>query len=158
MDMNDRQTGFTLIELIVAMVILAVLAAIAIPSYTNYVLQSHRAEAKQALLDLASFEERYFSANNAYTTNPQNLGYTQTSAPFPIGTGGYYVVQQMTATVATAPTSTTAGTPPTFSITANATGNQTKDTACNAFTVNSAGQQTAQNSSNADNSAYCWQN
>ena len=56
-----RDRGFTLVELIVAMVILATLTAIAIPSYSIYVLKSHRTEAKSALLDLASLEERYFS-------------------------------------------------------------------------------------------------
>jgi type IV pilus assembly protein PilE len=150
--------GFTLIELIVAMVIMATLAAIAIPSYSSYVLKSHRTEAKSALLDLASLEERYFSVNNAYTSNPQQLGYTATSAPFAIGTGGYYVVNQIGINAATAPTGTTAGTPANFYITANATGNQVNDTQCNAFTVNSTGQQTAQNSGGTDNSAYCWQN
>jgi type IV pilus assembly protein PilE len=153
-----REAGFTLVELIVAMVILATLAAIAIPSYNSYVLKSHRAEAKSALLDLASLEERYFSANNNYTAVPTNLGYPYGSAPFPIGTGSYYVVNQIGLTNAIAPTSTTSGTPATFYITANAQGNQQNDTACNAFTVNSQGQQTAQTSGGADNSAQCWAN
>jgi type IV pilus assembly protein PilE len=159
--MNDctRQQGFTLIELIIAMLIIATLAAIAIPSYSNYVLKSHRTEAKGALLDLAASEERYFSANNQYTANPSQLGYTQTSAPFAIGTGGYYSVTQIGLVAATAPvTGTSTGTPATFSITANAVGNQTADTACAVFTVNSAGQQTAQTATLTDNSATCWAN
>ena len=158
--MNDsRQQGFTLVELIVAMLIIATLAAIAIPSYSSYVLKSHRTEAKGALLDLAASEERYFSANNQYTTNPSNLGYTQTSAPFYIGTGSYYQVQQMTANLATAPANgTSTGTPASFSISANAMGNQASDTACAVFTVNSQGQQLAQNSGGTDSSAACWAN
>jgi type II secretory pathway pseudopilin PulG len=54
----------------VTMVIVAIIAAIAIPSYSNYALQAHRTDAKTALLDLASLEERYFSVNNTYTNSP----------------------------------------------------------------------------------------
>lgn len=153
------QRGFTLVELIVTMVIIATLAAIAIPSYSSYVLTSHRAEAKSALLDLASLEERYFSVNNSYTTNPQDLGYAAASAPFYIGTDSYYQVTQIQANPAVPPPNpTSSGTPAWFSITANAVGRQMNDTACAVFTINSIGQQTAQNSSLADNSTTCWQN
>jgi type IV pilus assembly protein PilE len=160
--MNDRsrQLGFTLIELIVAMVILAILAAIAIPSYSNYVLTSHRSEAKGALLDLASSEERYFSANNQYTATPSNLGYSASAGQaFNIGTGGYYQVSATGIAViaATAPTGTTAGTPASFTITASAIGNQTKDTACASFSVTSGGVQSATNSG-GNPSTSCWQN
>jgi type IV pilus assembly protein PilE len=156
---SDSIRGFTLVELIVAMVILATLAAIAIPSYNSYVLKSHRTEAKSALTDLASMEERYFSVNNSYTTVPSNLGYSQAAAPFNIGTDGYYQVQQqITVNAATAPTGTTAGSPATYLITAVAVGNQANDTACATFTISSTGQQTAQTSGGTDNSTTCWQN
>src|SRR5208283_4009558 len=62
-----RSAGITLIELIIVMVIVAIMASIAIPSYNSYVLKSHRTEAKTALLDLASMEERYFSTQNVYS-------------------------------------------------------------------------------------------
>jgi len=158
---TQSQRGFTLIELIVTMVIVGTLAAIAIPSYSSYVLQSHRAEAKSALLDLASLEERFFSVNNFYTANPQNLGYggTSTTPPFNIGTDNYYQVVSITVNPAVPPpNSTSSGTPANFTITANAINNQLSDTACFAFTVNSIGQQTAQNSAMVDNSATCWAN
>jgi type IV pilus assembly protein PilE len=158
--MNDRsrQQGFTLVELVVAMVIIATLAAIAIPSYSSYVLKSHRTEAKGALLDLMASEERYYSTNNQYTTNPQALGYPAASAPFAIGTGGYYVVNQISLGAVVAPSGTSVGSPATVTIIANATGNQTKDTACYAYTVSSSGQQSAQNSALVDNTADCWAN
>jgi type IV pilus assembly protein PilE len=152
-----RAAGFTLVELIVAMVILATLAAIAIPSYKNYVLKSHRAEAKSALLDLASLEERYFSANNNYTATPTDLGYPGASAPFYIGSGSYYQVVQIGLVNATPPSGTSTGSPATFYITANAVGNQQSDTACASFTVNSAGQQSA-TGTDPNASVDCWQN
>src|SRR5271154_5285535 len=94
--------GFTLVELIVAMVILATLAAIAIPSYTNYVLKAHRGEAKPALLDAASLEERFFSTSNTYTNDPTQLGYS-VATPVPVGTG-YYVISIISVVPAVAPT------------------------------------------------------
>jgi type IV pilus assembly protein PilE len=72
---SRRYKGFTLIELIIAMVIAAVLAAIAIPAYSNYVRKARRADAKSALLDLASLEERYYSTQNAYSATATDLGY-----------------------------------------------------------------------------------
>jgi type IV pilus assembly protein PilE len=148
---EHRERGFTLVELIVAMVILATLAAIAIPSYSLYVLKSHRTEAKSALLDLASLEERFFSTANTYSANPPDLGYAGAAGvPFPVGSGWYNVLVSVTAAVAPAPL-IPGGTPATYTITATAIGQQAPDTGCATFTINSAGQQTA-------TSPDCWQN
>src|ERR1700677_2699535 len=96
-----RNRGFTLGERVVAMVIVGVLAAIAIPSYTMYVLKSHRTEAKSALLDLASLEERYFSTANMYSETPTDLGYVGTAGvAFAVGSG-YYNITTLTAVPAT---------------------------------------------------------
>jgi type IV pilus assembly protein PilE len=159
---RHRHQGFTLVELIVAMVILATLAAIAIPSYNQYVLKSHRTEAKAALMDAASLEERFFSTSNLYTNNALQLGYGVAGPPpsIPVGTG-YYVISNITSSVPLPPTPTVqGGTPATFTITViPAPGSmQVNDTACALFTINSAGQQTAQNSGGIDNTANCWQN
>jgi type IV pilus assembly protein PilE len=155
-----RNRGFTLVELIVAMVILATLAAIAIPSYNQYVLKSHRTEAKSALMDAASLEERYFSTSNLYTGNPTQLGYGVAATPVPVGTG-YYIISNIAVFPPVAPTALVpGGSPATFTITAvPAPGSmQVNDTACASFSINSAGQQIALNSGGIDNSANCWQN
>ena len=157
---RPRHRGFTLVELIVAMVILSILAAIAIPSYSQYVLKSHRTEAKAALMDAASLEERYFSTSNLYTQNPIQLGYGVAATPVPVGTG-YYIISIINAFPPTVPTAAVpGGTPATFTITAvPAPGSmQVKDTACASFTVDSTGKQTALNSGGIDNTANCWQN
>lgn len=156
---RHRNRGFTLVELIVAMVILATLAAIAIPSYNQYVLKSHRTEAKTALMDAASLEERYFSSINQYTGNGTQLGYAVAAPPIPVGTG-YYVISNINVQPALPPTAgVPGGTPATFTITAvPAAGSmQVNDTACASFTIDSTGQQTA-TGTDANASIDCWQN
>ena len=158
---KGRSLGFTLVELIVAMVILATLAAIAIPSYSSYVLKSHRTEVKAALLDAASLEERYFSTSNTYTIDPTKLGYGVAAPPITVGNGQYYWIQSIAVTAAAQPTALSpGGTPATYLITAvpNPGSMQISDTACWQWTVNSAGQQTAATQGGADNTAACWQN
>ena len=152
--------GFTLVELAVTMVIAAILAAIAIPAYSNYVLKAHRAEAKSTLLDLASLEERYFTTNNNYTDIASNLGYSGTGTTtaggtFTVGSGYYTVVLSKTDAVAPT-TALPGGTPATYSITATAVGNQLKDTSCKTFTATSAGAQAAADAASAVNTANCW--
>ena len=156
-----KQRGFTLIELVIAMVIAAILASLAIPAYSSYVRKSRRTEAKTALLDMASLEERFFSTQNSYTSTPADLGFgtaaTPLTTPFAIGSG-YYNITAITPTAATAPAppTTPAGTPASFVITATAINDQLKDTQCRTFTVSSNGTQTSQDSSGTDTTATCW--
>ena len=68
--------GFTLVELMVVVLIIAILLVIAVPSYRSSVLKSHRTEAKSILLDLAGREERYMGTNDTYTSDPTQLGFS----------------------------------------------------------------------------------
>jgi type IV pilus assembly protein PilE len=141
--------GFTLIELMVALVIGAILFAIAIPGYNGQIRKSRRTEAKTSLLDMVGREERLYATTNAYSSTPSALGYGANPDAFPVTVGaGYYQV-----TVAT-----NAGPPATFTFTATpiAGTGQENDTDCSSFTVDQAGRQVAVDSSNADNTATCW--
>jgi type IV pilus assembly protein PilE len=61
-----KNQGFTLIELMMAVAIVGILAAIAYPSYQESVRKGARAEAKSVMFDLSQMEERYFTNNDAY--------------------------------------------------------------------------------------------
>lgn len=72
----SRQTGFTLIEVMIVVAIIGILSSIAYPSYTEYVRKGHRASAKAALLQAAQWMERAATATGTYpvTANfPANL-------------------------------------------------------------------------------------
>lgn len=67
--MKHRTNGFSLIELLVAVVIVGILAAIAMPSYRNYVVRGSRAAAQTELLEMASLQEKIYLNSNAYTAS-----------------------------------------------------------------------------------------
>ena len=62
-----RARGFTLIEIMIAVAVVALLAAIAYPSYQESILRSKRSEGKAALLKIMQLEERFYTVNNRYT-------------------------------------------------------------------------------------------
>lgn len=127
--------GFTLIELMIVVVVIAILAAIAIPSYTQYVLRSHRAQAKADLVEYAQAAERHFTVNNTYAGFPM-------AAQSPRQGGG--VARYTLAANTTAST---------FTITATPVGAQSRDR-CGNLGINQAGVKTRGNAS--EPFGNCW--
>jgi len=125
----------------VVILIVAILAAIAVPSYSSQVRKSRRTEARTALLDAASREERFFSTNNKYTATSTDLGY---SGNWPVNVGSNYYRITVTCSVATCPD---------YTVRAEAINGQDKDAACTALQVTSTGAQTSEGSATA---AVCW--
>ena len=110
--MKFRNTaGFTLIELMVTVAIIGILAAIALPSYRQYVLRGNRAAAQAQMMDIANREEQYLLANRVYA-DKATLGYS-----LPSGVSANYDYD-------VAPG---AGTVPSYTITFTAKGSQLSD-------------------------------
>ena len=65
---RNTQNGFTLIELMIAVAVVAILAAIAYPSYQDSIVKSRRADAKSALLELSVIMERLYTATGCYNS------------------------------------------------------------------------------------------
>lgn len=84
---NQKARGVTLIELMIVILVLGILAAIATPSYRKYMIRSQRSEAKIALLQLQTAQEKRYLQQNAYTddisgsvsANPPGLGLSTVS-------------------------------------------------------------------------------
>lgn len=72
-----RTHGFTLIEVMITVVIVGILAAIALPSYNEYVQRSHRANAQVALIQTSQWLERSITAQGVYPLAPLPAGLTR---------------------------------------------------------------------------------
>ena len=79
--MKKISSGFTLIEMMVVVAVISVLAAIAIPSYQEYVLRANRSDAKDKLAEIAFEQERFANRNRRYTLDMTELGYAADPAP-----------------------------------------------------------------------------
>jgi type IV pilus assembly protein PilE len=128
--------GFSLLELMLVVGIIAILAAIAIPSYNGYILKSRRSEAMINLVKFQGAYEEYNAQNNTYPAS-------NTLPPS--------VVPPIPATTYYSYTSATTGTTYTITATAIAGSTQVNDTAggvaCSTMTINNIGAQTP---------AVCW--
>lgn len=74
-ELRPKQSGFTLIELMIVVAIITILAAVGYPSYTDYVMRSHRQAAKNAAFQIADRQEQFFLDNRQYAPNLSTLGY-----------------------------------------------------------------------------------
>jgi type IV pilus assembly protein PilE len=145
-----RNSGFTLVELMIACVILAIIVGIAVPSYQLQIRKARRTDARNAMLDIAAREERYLSIANSYGALPTDVGYTGGIWPVTVSNSYYRVWVAVTPAAGVVPAS--------FLITARPINAQVADLACQVFTLDNIGTQTAQDSALADTSTVCWGN
>ncbi len=78
MQMRKHMHGMTLMELMIVVVIIGIITAIAFPNYREFVARAKRSEAKAALLQIATNQERFYLQNSTFTTDMTMLGF-QTS-------------------------------------------------------------------------------
>lgn len=144
--MSKKQTGLTLVELMVVVAVMAVIASVAYPLYTAQVQKSRRADAKIALQTVATAQERFYTVNGRYTANLASL---QVSTDVQGGGSnrGYY---DITLAVTGADSEQ-------FTATADAAsgGAQAGDGDCAQFTIDHLGVQAAEDSGGTANDR-CW--
>ncbi|MEJ1129295.1 type IV pilin protein [Variovorax sp. CCNWLW225] len=63
---SRRRNGFTLIEVMITVVIIAILASIAIPSYNRYVIRAKRSAAQAQMMEIANRQQQFLLANRSY--------------------------------------------------------------------------------------------
>lgn len=113
--------GFSLIELMIAVVVVAIIASIAYPTYRENIRKARRADAKSALMDAAARMERHYIQFGRYSATLANVGIAATSPE------NFYSI----ATTVTNPNSQT------FTLTATRAGQQAGDK-CGNYTINQA--------------------
>ena len=74
--LQARQVGFTLIELMVVVTIVAILMAVALPAFNSQMMKGHRAAAQAEMMEIANKQQQYLLSNRAYTTTLIDIGYS----------------------------------------------------------------------------------
>lgn len=139
MDQKTKNAGFTLIELMIVVAVIAILVSIVVPMYRDYVVRSNRSDAIIALTELANLQEKHYSNELAYTTTLSELGYPSTTA------NDFYTLN------------ITTGATVDYNIIATPLGQQFQDDpTCRRLSLNSFGQRAARDTGGNDTSQECW--
>jgi type IV pilus assembly protein PilE len=124
----QKAKGFTLVELMISVAIIAFLGALAFPSYTKHVKKSRRTDAYAGLQQAAATQERWFAINRTYSNNVDPFG-NRAALPSP---EGYYTISNvangMTYTLTATPVSTMS---------------QASDTDCTSLSITHNGRKTS---------------
>jgi type IV pilus assembly protein PilE len=137
--------GFTLIEIVIALAIVAITTLIAASTYRSQVRRSHRTEAVHALLVAAAEQEKYHLANGSYGERlDARVGSEPPGLPVSSRTpGGRYALSIPTATAAE------------FRILATAV-SEDSDPLCRTMSIDESGRRMATDTRGADSTRRCW--
>ena len=128
---QEKSAGFTLIELLIAVAIIGILAAIAIPMYSDYVTRSRRADGQASLMQVAQELERCYTQFSKYSDN--NCSVVTGGTVNETSEQGFYVISA----------SGSALTESTFTLTATPQDEQADDADCMALTLTHLGVESA---------------
>jgi len=131
--------GFTLIELMIVVAVVAILAAIALPSYQEHVRRSRRTEAQALLNDAAAHLERYRAQNGSYTEEVGKLRLPHGDK----SENGYYVLSIKVSELS-------------YQLVATPQKEQVNDTLCGKFMLNSAGKKENSAATTPAAVEVCW--
>lgn len=144
-----RSQGFTLIELMIVVVIVAILASIALPAYNEQLRKGRRADGMSALLQVAQMQERFYTRNFSYSNDiDTELGFG--ADPY-VSEEGYY---NLTINI---PAGCVSGSVNScYTVTATGIGAQASDSKCATMTMDDRGAKSSANSSSGDTTGQCW--
>jgi type IV pilus assembly protein PilE len=144
-----RNRGFSLIELLITLAILAIVTSLGVAGYRQYVQRAARVDATSALLRVAAAQERFYTQNGQYAGDeeltlapPAGLGITGTER-------GYYALAIDSADAELASGFTA-------SAMVDPGSNQGDDEDCWIFSINERGQRSARDRDDAENTDRCW--
>lgn len=126
-----KAAGFTLIELMIVLAIMGILLAVVVPSYSDSVRKSRRADAMKELMELGARQERFYAQNSTYTIEIElnsGLGIVDGET----SSGGYYTLSAEACSVAQPITRC-------YLLKATPIGSQLKDTACGTLSLDRLG-------------------
>lgn len=157
-----RAGGYTLVEIVVAVAIVGILAAIALPSYRTYVLRANRTVAKTALADVVSRQASYMADTKRYATLFSKLGWTSDDTLYldrdgnlkdASSSGSIYAVTLKGGSTASTCPATGSASSSAYTVVATPINTQTADTQCGAICLSSVGIKSAAGT----DASNCWQ-
>lgn len=139
-----KAMGFTLIEVMIVVAVIAILAAVAYPSYQDSVIKTRRSAAQACLVEMAQFMERFYTTNMRYDQNAAGVAVALANPNCRAEMTNFYTFSFVTGQ----PTQTT------YTIQAVPTGSQVADnTRCGTLTLTQAG---TKGRSGSDPLTSCW--
>jgi|GEM_PF-895707 len=143
-----NRTGFTLIEVTIALLIVAVTASYALASYRRYLLRSHRLEAVQGLLVAAAEQEKFHLAHGRYS---DRLDSSATDSPPGLTVASITPLRKYGISIELADAGA-------FRLVAVplAVGGQHDDTDCRQFSIDESGRRQSRDSTGDDSTNLCW--
>lgn len=147
--MRRPQRGFSLLELMSVITIIAILVAISVPSYQSYVRRANRAVAKSAIMKIAGQQESFYTDRKSYATTLNGLSPEYTAATVYLKRDSN--VQAATSTATIYSITLTGASAVGYTITATPINRQASDTGCGTLSYTNTGAKTA-----SGTATDCW--